>query len=77
MDTHQAPNSSAAVSPCGKLVACAGFTPDVKLWEVEFAKSGDFQQVHTVSSCQLVARATLIWDNLSLTKDYCKLWFDM
>ena len=67
--THHAPNTCAAVSPCGKFVACAGeliwfywwltmnmslnlsvcvcsgFTPDVKLWEVEFSKGGDFQQV--------------------------------
>ena len=25
---------------------CTGFTPDVKLWEVEHSKAGEFQQVH-------------------------------
>lgn len=63
VETKQAPNSCAAVSPCGKFITCSGraynyerknlislalivgFTPDVKIWEVEFSKSGDFQQV--------------------------------
>ena len=70
VETKQAPNSCAAVSPCGKFIACSGtaglyirmpcigyvrvfrvslvitgFTPDVKIWEVEFSKGGDFQQM--------------------------------
>jgi WD40 repeat protein len=45
VETKQTPNSCAAVSPCGKFIACSGFTPDVKIWEVEFSKGGDFHQV--------------------------------
>ncbi|KAL5016827.1 hypothetical protein ScPMuIL_006416 [Solemya velum] len=45
IDTHQMNNSHAAVSPCGRFVASAGFTPDVKVWEVCFDKSGNFQEV--------------------------------
>jgi WD40 repeat protein len=45
VETKQTPNSCAVVSPCGKFIACSGFTPDVKIWEVEFSKGGDFHQV--------------------------------
>jgi len=33
------------VSPCGRFVASSGFTPDVKVWEVCFDKSGSFKEV--------------------------------
>lgn len=29
------------------LLVRTGFTPDVKLWEVEYSKAGEFQQVLT------------------------------
>ncbi|XP_020622466.1 transducin beta-like protein 2 isoform X3 [Orbicella faveolata] len=45
IDTRQMNNSFASISPCGKFVASAGFTPDVKLWAVEFTKSDEFKQV--------------------------------
>ncbi|XP_078362691.1 transducin beta-like protein 2 isoform X2 [Oculina patagonica] len=45
IDTRQMNNSFASISPCGKFVASAGFTPDVKLWSVEFTKSDEFKQV--------------------------------
>ena len=35
-------NSHGAVSPCGRYVASCGFTPDVKVWQVQFSKTGDF-----------------------------------
>lgn len=44
-DTNQVKNHYACISPCGRFVACTGFTPDVKLWEVAFSKSGDFEGV--------------------------------
>ncbi|XP_058268359.1 transducin beta-like protein 2 isoform X2 [Hemibagrus wyckioides] len=43
--TNQMTNSHAAVSPCGRFVAACGFTPDVKVWEVCFAKTGEFKEV--------------------------------
>ncbi|XP_077167397.1 transducin beta-like protein 2 isoform X2 [Paroedura picta] len=45
INTNQMNNSFAAVSPCGRFVASCGFTPDVKVWEVCFSKSGDFREV--------------------------------
>ncbi|XP_029212579.2 transducin beta-like protein 2 isoform X3 [Acropora millepora] len=45
IDTHQMNNSFASISPCGRFVASAGFTPDVKLWLVEFTKIDEFKQV--------------------------------
>lgn len=40
MSTH-----SAKISPCGRFVVATGFSPDVKVMEVCFAKSGEFKQV--------------------------------
>ncbi|XP_017344315.1 transducin beta-like protein 2 isoform X2 [Ictalurus punctatus] len=45
INTNQMTNSHAAVSPCGRFVAACGFTPDVKVWEVCFAKTGEFKEV--------------------------------
>ncbi|KAJ3589055.1 hypothetical protein NHX12_009903 [Muraenolepis orangiensis] len=45
INTNQITNSYAAISPCGRFVASCGFTPDVKVWEVCFLKSGEFKEV--------------------------------
>ncbi|XP_032057016.1 transducin beta-like protein 2 [Aythya fuligula] len=45
INTNQMNNAYATVSPCGRFVASCGFTPDVKVWEVCFGKSGDFREV--------------------------------
>ncbi|ELT99402.1 hypothetical protein CAPTEDRAFT_149780 [Capitella teleta] len=45
IDTRQMNNSHAAVSPCGRFVGSCGFTPDVKIWEICFDKSGAFKEV--------------------------------
>ncbi|XP_068750616.1 transducin beta-like protein 2 isoform X2 [Montipora capricornis] len=45
IDTHQMTNRFASISPCGKFVASAGFTPDVKIWSVEFTNTDEFKQV--------------------------------
>ncbi|CAG0886288.1 unnamed protein product [Darwinula stevensoni] len=41
-DTHQVDTYSALISPCGRFVATSGFTPDVKVWEVKFTRTGEF-----------------------------------
>uniref|UniRef100_A0A8C5QQ43 Transducin beta-like protein 2 n=1 Tax=Leptobrachium leishanense TaxID=445787 RepID=A0A8C5QQ43_9ANUR len=59
INTNQMNNAYAAVSPCGRFVASCGFTPDVKVWEVCFAKGGVFREVcrafdlkgHTAGVC--------------------------
>ena len=33
------------MSPCGRFVATSGFTSDVKIWEVKFSRTGDFEKV--------------------------------
>nr|XP_061801675.1 transducin beta-like protein 2 [Nerophis lumbriciformis] len=45
INTNQMTNAYAAISPCGRFVASCGFTPDVKVWEVCFTKTGDFKEV--------------------------------
>ncbi|XP_072909680.1 transducin beta-like protein 2 [Hemitrygon akajei] len=45
INTNQMNNAYATVSPCGRFVASCGFTPDVKVWEVCFTKSGEFREV--------------------------------
>ncbi|KAF7237025.1 Transducin beta-like protein 2 [Varanus komodoensis] len=45
INTNQMHNTFATVSPCGRFVASCGFTPDVKVWEVCFSKSGEFREV--------------------------------
>ncbi|KAM3851551.1 transducin beta-like protein 2 isoform 2-T3 [Vipera latastei] len=45
INTNQMNNTFATVSPCGRFVGSCGFTPDVKVWEVCFSKSGDFREV--------------------------------
>ncbi|XP_069800880.1 transducin beta-like protein 2 [Dendropsophus ebraccatus] len=45
INTNQVSNAYASVSPCGRFVASCGFTPDVKVWEVCFGKSGEFREV--------------------------------
>ncbi|XP_051155459.1 transducin beta-like protein 2 isoform X3 [Leptopilina boulardi] len=45
VDTYLGTTHKARISPCGRFVAASGFTPDVKVWEVGFTKSGEFKQV--------------------------------
>jgi len=42
LNTNQMLNAFGAISPCGRYVASCGFTPDVKVWEVQWTKTGDF-----------------------------------
>ncbi|CAJ0928363.1 unnamed protein product [Ranitomeya imitator] len=44
INTNQVTNAYAAVSPCGRFVGSCGFTPDVKVWEICFGKSGEFRE---------------------------------
>ncbi|KAK9512844.1 hypothetical protein O3M35_001171 [Rhynocoris fuscipes] len=45
VETYLMNNYAAKVSPCGTFVAVSGFAPDVKVWEVQFNKTGEFKQV--------------------------------
>ncbi|GLG96409.1 Transducin beta-like protein 2 [Gryllus bimaculatus] len=46
VDTYLMHTYTARVSPCGRFIAASGFAPDVKVWEVTFSKSGEFQSVN-------------------------------
>jgi len=45
VDTYHNLTYCAKVSPCGRFVATSGFTPDVKVWEVKFSRTGEFEKV--------------------------------
>ncbi|CAB3362887.1 Hypothetical predicted protein [Cloeon dipterum] len=52
VDTYLMSNNCGRVSPCGRYIAASGFAPDVKVWEVVFNKSGDFQAVNRAFELQ-------------------------
>nr|CAB3266855.1 transducin beta-like protein 2 [Phallusia mammillata] len=52
-------NNFASVSPCGRFFAACGWTPDVKVWAVEFTKSGDYRDV--VRAFELKGHTSSIW----------------
>ena len=54
---YTAPLSYVLSPVTSDLLVCTGFTPDVKLWEVEYSKAGEFQQVLT---CRLVDTQKLV-----------------
>ncbi|RVE49586.1 hypothetical protein evm_005814 [Chilo suppressalis] len=45
LDTYLMSTHSAKISPCGRFVVATGFSPDVKVMEVVFTKTGEFKQV--------------------------------
>lgn len=45
-DTYHMTTYCARISPCGRFVATSGFTPDVKVWEVKFRRTGEFEKIH-------------------------------
>ncbi|XP_042211116.1 transducin beta-like protein 2 isoform X2 [Homarus americanus] len=45
IDTRHGDTYSATLSPCGRFIATTGFTPDVKVWEVKFSKTSNFEGV--------------------------------
>uniref|UniRef100_A0A1B6MB85 Uncharacterized protein n=1 Tax=Graphocephala atropunctata TaxID=36148 RepID=A0A1B6MB85_9HEMI len=50
----------AKVSPCGRFVVASGFAPDVKVWEVVFARTGEFKQVSR--AFQLAGHTSGVYD---------------
>lgn len=45
LDTYLMSTHAAKISPCGRFVVATGFSPDIKVMEVVFTKSGEFKQV--------------------------------
>uniref|UniRef100_A0A1B6EV11 Uncharacterized protein n=1 Tax=Cuerna arida TaxID=1464854 RepID=A0A1B6EV11_9HEMI len=50
----------AKVSPCGRFVVASGFAPDVRVWEVVFARTGEFKQVSR--AFQLAGHTSGVYD---------------
>ncbi|CAG0916559.1 unnamed protein product [Notodromas monacha] len=46
MNTNMGSTHAAVLSPCGRFVTVCGFTPDVKVMEVVFSKTGSFEKVN-------------------------------
>lgn len=66
IDTCLASNNAVKISPCGRFIAACGFSPDVKVWEVKFAKTGEYQK--TVNVFNLSGHNSGIYD-LAFDKD--------
>ncbi|CAG9561987.1 unnamed protein product [Danaus chrysippus] len=45
LDTYLMHTHTAKISPCGRFVVATGFSPDVKVMEVCFKKTGEYNQV--------------------------------
>lgn len=59
INTNLGNNNHAKVSPCGRFVAACGWTPDIKVWEVVFNKSGDYKEV--IRAFELKGHTSSIW----------------
>uniref|UniRef100_H2YEE4 Uncharacterized protein n=1 Tax=Ciona savignyi TaxID=51511 RepID=H2YEE4_CIOSA len=59
INTNQGNNNYAAVSPCGRFVASCGWTPDVKVWAVNFTRSGEYKDV--TRAFELKGHTTTVW----------------
>ncbi|EFN73424.1 Transducin beta-like 2 protein [Camponotus floridanus] len=60
VEMHLGSTHRARISPCGRFVAASGFTPEVKVWEVVFGKSGEFKQV--VKAFDLAGHTSGVYD---------------
>ena len=74
------------IIPTYRFVATSGFTPDVKVWEVKFSRSGDFEKaarafdltgvicIHFHSHWKTVAQATGVVSTASLSVQTVGKW---
>lgn len=60
LDSFLMSNYSVKISPCGRYIAASGFAPDVKLWEVKFSKTGNYEK--TVRAFELTGHNSGVWD---------------
>ncbi|XP_074045528.1 transducin beta-like protein 2 [Macrotis lagotis] len=70
INTNQMNNTYAVISPCSRFVGSCGFTPDVKVWEICFGKSGQFQEV--TRAFELKGHAAGI-HHLAFSRDSCRM----
>ncbi|CAG4955946.1 unnamed protein product [Colias eurytheme] len=60
LDTYLMNTHMAKISPCGRFVVATGFSPDVKVMEVVFSKSGEFK--HVVKAFELTGHSSGVYD---------------
>lgn len=60
LDTFLMSNYAVKISTCGRFVAASGFAPDVKLWEVKFSKTGNYEK--TARAFELTGHKSGVWD---------------
>lgn len=60
LDSFLMTNYSVKISPCGRFIAASGFAPDVKMWEVKFNKTGNYEK--TVRAFELTGHNSGVWD---------------
>ncbi|XP_050508502.1 transducin beta-like protein 2 isoform X2 [Diabrotica virgifera virgifera] len=62
LDTYLMNNTCAKISPCGKFIVVSGFSPEAKVWEVFFNKSGEFQEVKPIKELTLGGHTSGVYD---------------
>lgn len=60
IDTCLMSNYSAKLSPCGRFIAVCGFSPDCKVYEVKFSRTGEYEK--TVKVFDLCGHTSGIYD---------------
>nr|CAH7755892.1 unnamed protein product [Callosobruchus chinensis] len=62
VDTYLMNTTCAKLSPCGRFVVASGFTPEARVWEVIFKKSGEFQEVKQIKQLTLGGHSSGVYD---------------
>ncbi|KAH1015728.1 hypothetical protein HUJ04_007070 [Dendroctonus ponderosae] len=62
LDTFLMSTFCAKISPCGRFVVASGFTPEAKIWEVVFDKSGEFKESKQVPQLTLGGHTSGVYD---------------
>nr|CAI5860222.1 unnamed protein product [Callosobruchus analis] len=62
IDTYLMNTTCAKLSPCGRFVVASGFTPEARVWEVIFKKSGEFQEVKQIKQLTLGGHSSGVYD---------------
>uniref|UniRef100_T1J8S9 Exonuclease domain-containing protein n=1 Tax=Strigamia maritima TaxID=126957 RepID=T1J8S9_STRMM len=70
IDNHLVKTYFATISPCGRFIGSSGFSPDVKVWEVKFTKTGEFKEV--TRAFELKGHAAAVY-NFSFNSDSTKI----
>ncbi|KAJ8922903.1 hypothetical protein NQ315_001445 [Exocentrus adspersus] len=62
IDTYLINTVCAKISPCGRFIVATGFTPEARVWEVVFNKSGEFMEIKQVKQLTLGGHSSGVYD---------------